>query len=58
MFLHPLPECRDALHHFRIICGIGAENGDSPDALGLRRERPRECHAAEYDEFAPSHVER
>src|SRR5215472_17589388 len=58
LFLHPLPECRHASYHFRIVCGQAAEHADPPHALALLRtcrERPRGCAAEQRDEVAPFH---
>ncbi len=54
----PLPECREACLHFRIVLGIGHQHADAPHPLGLlraRRERPRRRAAEQRDELAPLH---
>ena len=35
----PLPECREARLHFRIVLGEAHQHADAPHALGLLRAR-------------------
>src|SRR5262249_5026704 len=59
--LEPLPECREAGPHFRIVLGEARQHADPPHPLGLlraRRQRPRNRRAAEQRyELATLHVE-
>src|SRR5262245_25918283 len=53
----PLRQCRDAGSSL-LVRNRGHEHADAPDAIALcaRRERPRDCRAAEKrDELAPFH---
>src|SRR6516165_6940663 len=59
--LEPLPECREASPHFRIVLGVGTQHADPPYPVRLlraRRQRPRGRRAPEErDERALPHVE-
>src|SRR6516164_6822002 len=59
--LEPLPECREASPHFRIVLGVGTQHADPPYPVRLlraRRQRPRGRRAPEErDELASPHVE-